>query len=313
MISKVNSFTQDVKEEIVSNKYLKERLISILSAFAKVNGVLSIKNKNEYIVLKIENNKIAKFIYSSIQKVFKINPIISYLKKGNLNKNTSYEISIINKGLLNKFHINILDNKIDKYFSENEDRIGGYLAGTFLSSGSVNSPRSSNYHLEVSFTNLIYAKNFINFLAKYKQASFNFKTIKRREKYVCYLKRSDQIVDFLVLIGATNACLYFESIRVARDVNNNQNRQTILDTYNYQKIIKSSNKDVSIINKLIKKKGLVNLGSEKVAILASLRVKHPEASLSELARLLSSELNVEVSKSNVNHILRALRNEGRNL
>nr|MCR5514183.1 DNA-binding protein WhiA [Bacilli bacterium] len=35
-----------------------------------------------------------------------------------------------------------------------------------------------------------------------------------------------------------------------------------------------------------------------------LRVKNPDASLDELSKLLSEELNTEISKSNVNHLLR---------
>jgi len=308
-----NSFTKEVKEEIVSNTYSKERLLAILSAFTRVNASLVMRNKNDYIVYRIENSKIAKFIYGIINKLFKITPSISYLKKTNLYKNTCYLISVPNKNILDKLHIDFLEDKIDKSFSKTSESLGGYIAGVFLASGSVNSPRNSNYHLEVSFNNKNFANQFIKLIKKYKEVNFVGKIIKRREKYVVYIKRSDWISDFLILIGATDATLYYESIRVDRDVSNYSNRQANLDTANYAKTVKSAKKDITIINKLIKKFGLANLGSEKVITLASLRVKHPEASLEELASLLSKELREDITKSNVNHILRALREEGKNL
>lgn len=308
-----NSFAKIVKEEIISREYKDERLLSILSGFIRDNGVLRIRNKKDIIVVQIDNPKIAKFIYLSVAKIFNEKPQIQHLKKRKLNKDVSFVINITNPVLINKLHIHLIDNEIDKYFYQNSERIGGYLAGTFLASGSVNSPKSSNYHLEASFNDEEYAKSVIELAKKYEATTFNIKTTQRRDRHVIYLKRSDQIVDFLALIGATNACLDFENTRIDRDVMNVTNRLKNLDTANYEKTIKASKNDIKIINKLIKKKGLANLGSEKVILLASLRVKYPEDTLEDLAEKMSEELHTDVSKSNINHILRAFRLEGRNL
>lgn len=308
-----NSFARSVKDEIASRQYSNERLTAILSAFTRLNGSLTIRNKQEFITFKIENSKIAKFIYSSIQNLFCISPSISYLKKARFAQNTCYVVSLKNVNYLEKLHINFLENKIDKIFAKNMESIGGYLAGAFLASGSVNSPHSSNYHLEIAFNNANAAKWFIHLMNRYDGAQFLAKVAKRRDKFIVYLKRSDQIVDFLVLIGATDACLYFENQRVDRDVSNITNRLKNLDTANLAKTLKTAENDIKIINRLIKKKGLMNLGSEKTVMLCSLRVKYPEASLEELADQLSKELGTSITKSNVNHLLRAIRLEGRNI
>ena len=308
-----NSFAKTVKEEIVSQNYKNERLLAILSSFTRVNGSLLIKHKQESVQLRIENSKIAKFIYLSMQKVFNVKPNISYLKRNNLAKSTCYIITINDAKILEKMHIHFLDNEIDKAFTSNKERIGGFLAGAFLATGSVNSPISSNYHLEVSFNDYEYARAFINLVKKHKENVFNLKITKRRDKYIVYLKRSDQIVNFLVLIGATNACLYFEDTRVDRDFTNQTNRLNNLDTANYQKTVKAAKNDIKIINKLIKKNGLANLGNDKVVLLATLRIKYPDDTLENLAEKMSEELGDVVTKSNINHILRAFRLEGRNL
>jgi DNA-binding protein WhiA len=46
----------------------------------------------------------------------------------------------------------------------------------------------------------------------------------------------------------------------------------------------------------------------KLRALMELRLAHPDASLEELAELLSEELASSVSKSNVNHLFRSLHN-----
>lgn len=309
----INSFAQSVKEEIVSKKYSNERLLAILSSFARITGSIIIRSKKEIISLKINNPKIAKFIYSAIQKLFKVTPSISYLKRPNLNKNTCYIISVENNNFLDKLHFDFLEEKIHHDFARNNEVIGGYLAGTFLASGSVNSPRNSNYHLEVSVNSLNYAKWIVHLLNKNAGVNFDAKIIKRRDRYVVYLKRSDQISDFLILIGATESCLYFENERVDRDLSNITNRYQNLDTANYQKIICRANKDIAIIKKLIKKYSYTQLGSEKTILLCEMRIKYPEASLDELAKLMSKDLNANISKSNVNHLLRAIRTRGKNL
>ena len=309
----INSFAQTVKEEIVSKKYSDERLLAILSSFARVTGSIIIRNKSEIISLKISNPKIAKFIYSSIQKTLKITPTISYLKRPNLNKNTCYIISFKNNCVLDQLHLDFLEEKIHRDFIKNNEVIGGYLAGVFLASGSVNTPRNSNYHLEVSMNSQNYAKWIIHLLNKYDGTHFDAKIIKRRDRYIVYLKRSDQISDFLILIGATEACLYFENERVDRDLANITNRYQNLDTANYQKIVMRANKDIVIIQKLIKKYGYAELGSEKTILLCEMRIKYPEASLDELAKIMSKDLKTNISKSNVNHLLRAIRTRGNNV
>ena len=50
--------------------------------------------------------------------------------------------------------------------------------------------------------------------------------------------------------------------------------------------------------------GKENISNPKLLALMELRLKHPDSSLDELSKLLSEELNTEISKSNVNHLLR---------
>ena len=68
-----------------------------------------------------------------------------------------------------------------------------YLAGAFLSCGSVNNPETSNYHLEMSFNEEEFAQFIADLINRFE---LNAKIIKRRNKYVVYLKSSEKIGDF---------------------------------------------------------------------------------------------------------------------
>ncbi len=314
------SFTRKVKEEIVTKPFSEERLRALVAAFIKVNGRMEIKNRHIAILLQTENAKIAKFIYLIIQKIYGINIRFSYGKTMKFKKRTTYNIIIDQEAeyILSDLEISFLEGKIAKNIVFNDDMIGGYLAGAFLASGSVNSPRSSNYHFEISLNDENYAKWFLKLIEKYKSGSFNPKIIHRRDQIVIYLKKSDQIADFLILMGATDSSLDFENIRIDREFANIGNRLQNLDTANYTKTMNSSSRQIAELQVIDRILGVVNLANEKQRILAQLRLSNEDATMEELATLMSEKLNVKVTKSNVNHLFRSLsvlakryRGEGR--
>ena len=110
----------------------------------------------------------------------------------------------------------------------------------------------------------------------------------------------------MILLNAKSCCLEFENVRVERDFANVTNRLSNLDTANYAKTLKSSEIQVEQIHYFVKKLGWDGIGNEKLKALMKLRLEHPDASLNELAHLLSEELNTTVSRSNINHLFRYL-------
>lgn len=301
------SFTQKVKEELTTLTFSDEHTRALLSAFVRINGSLSYSDGESRIVLRTENAKIAKFIYHTIDRLYGIVPKFAYSKTMNFKKRLSYSV-IVQEGdyLVGDLEINFLDGKIAKTIVTNDDTISGYVAGAFLASGSVNSPKNSNYHLEVSLNNENYAKWFSKLLLRYKGTEFSPKVIKRRNSYVVYLKKSQQVVDFLSMMGATNATLEFENIRIDREFSSIGNRLQNLDSANYSKITDAAEKqieDIKIIDKVL---GIENVQNIKQKELMKIRLEHDDYSLSELANELSNRIGNPVSKSNINHLFRAI-------
>ena len=82
-----------------------------------------------------------------------------------------------------------------------------YLQGCFLASGSINSPKSSNYHLEMSSQEKDLALSVQKLMQRFYLPA---KVIERKRAYVVYIKTGEKITDFLRLCNASNALFEFE-------------------------------------------------------------------------------------------------------
>ena len=311
-MEEIISFTNEIKNEITANINLDtEMKRSLLAAFIRVNGTIKFKNKNEYLILRTENAKVAKFIYSLIKDLYEdVVVSFSFRKTMKFYKATEYLVNIINGGttIFSSLDINLLESKINQELINKEDKIRGFLMGLFLACGSCNSPKTSNYHFEFYVSDENLAKNILKIISKIKSSQFDFKLTKRRNNFVIYLKKSDQISGFLAFVDASTCCIKFEDVRVSRDYSNINNRLIICDQYNYKKSIDKANVQIEQIKLIDKHLGIDNIINEKVQLLCKLRLKDPEASYADLSSMMSEELNVPVSKSNIGHLFRKIEN-----
>lgn len=311
-MEEIISFTNEIKNEITANINLDtEMKRSLLAAFIRVNGTIKFKNKNEYLILRTENAKVAKFIYSLIKDLYEdVVVSFSFRKTMKFYKATEYLVNIINGGttIFSSLDINLLESKINQDLINKEDKIRGFLMGLFLACGSCNSPKTSNYHFEFYVSDENLAKNILKIINKIKSSQFDFKLTKRRNNFVIYLKKSDQISGFLAFLDASTCCIKFEDVRVSRDYSNINNRLIICDQYNYKKSIDKANVQIEQIKLIDKHLGIDNIINKKVQLLCKLRLKDPEASYADLSSMMSEELNVPVSKSNIGHLFRKIEN-----
>ena len=215
------SFARQVKEEVVFNDFDICCQKAILSAIIKVNGTLSLSNQGLLLTIRTENAKIASKVHKMLKEVY--HPHIEFLvsRKMKLQKNNVYILKVSKAreilddlGLMNGLGFHTLP---DKKIIQKECCKRAFLAGIFLSGGSVNNPETSNYHLELSVDEEEYAL-FIQELMNYFH--LNAKMTKRRNKYVIYLKSAEKIGDFLRAIGASQSVMNFESTRIDRSMSN---------------------------------------------------------------------------------------------
>ncbi len=302
------TFSQIVKQEVASETTFSiERRKALLSAYLRINGVISFRNKETIIKLKTDNSKTARYIYSLLKNIYG-NDSFSLTFGKTKAKRTLYIIEIFNKTdeILNDLGVDYFEGKIPKDIAYNDETISGYIAGAFLAGGSINSPKTTNYHLEICVSSENYARWLTKLFGKYHKLDLEPKFIKRRDKYAIYFKKSDQISNFLILIGAPETCMEFEGERVKRDFINSQNRLDNFELANMTKasvVGKRQAKEIKYIDDVL---GIHNLHNTKKELLCYLRMENKELSLGELADLMSDELGIIVTKSNVNHLFRSL-------
>lgn len=291
------SFTSVVKNEVSKLDAIETENIAELSAIIH-NSEISLN----HIKISTENASVARRIYTLIRDVFNQYAKITVRKGYNYSKNLIYIIEV-NKGV-NKIlkTLAIADN--DKilaypleYIIDDMDSMRAYLRGLFLTSGSVNDPKKSRYHLEFLIENELYARFIVQSLNEFY---LNSKYIKRDNKYMVYIKEAEKIGDFLRIINASNAVLYYEDIRIYRDHKNMTNRLNNMEQANVDKIIETASKQVKEIEK-IKSIGGLDLLDDKVKEAAIYRLKYPEVSLIELSEIISLETGKKITKSGLYH------------
>ena len=298
------SFTTEIKNEICSNNFSKLENICMLSAFVRNNASYN----NENIIILSENPKVVRKIFTIFKDLYDINPVIVQGKSNNFNKKSYYNIIINEKiGLILK-DLMVFDEdgkylSVPKsYFLDGEDLKRAYLRGLFLAKGSINDPKKSRYHLEFLIDNKLEAYLIVDIL---KEFDISAKVIVRDKGYMTYVKEAEKIGDFLRIVSANNAILYYEDIRIYRDHKNMTNRLNNCEQANVDKIISASEKQIEDINLIEEKIGL-DAVSEKIKDVIIYRKKYPEVSLSELSYIISKETDQDISKSGLNHRFRKI-------
>ncbi len=297
------TFSSTVKEEVSRLDTTKPESISELSAIIRNSASI-----DKSILIHLENNFVARRIYKLIKSLYDVTPVITVRKKY-FSNGLSYILDVRNKNeeILND--LSIIDNNNNylnipkEYIVSDEETIRAYLRGVFVVSGSVNDPKTSRYHLEFVVDNNSYAQFIKSLLDNY---NLNAKIIKRTKNYTVYIKEAEKISDFLRVIKAYNAVLYFEDIRIYRDHKNMTNRLNNCEQANVDKIFMTSSKQIKDIEKL-KEYDMIDLLDERLQELIKYRLEYPESSLQELSDIISLETGVKITKSGLNHRFRKIK------
>ncbi len=296
------SFTSIVKDEISKLETTKLEDISELSAIIRVAG-----NINSNINVTIENNAVARRVFKLFKGIYGITPSITVRNK-KLGKGFTYILNI--KSKINEILEDLSITYNNKYLSipkeyliSDEEQLRAYLRGVFMVSGSVNDPKTSRYHLEFILDTKDYANFISNLLNSY---DLNSKIIKREKSYTVYIKEAEKISDFLRVIKAFSAVMYFEDIRIYRDHKNMTNRLNNCEQANMDKVFFTANKQIKDIEKLYELDMFDSL-DDKLKIVIEYRMKYKESSLKELAEIISLETGMNITKSGLNHRFRKIR------
>lgn len=285
------TFTSQVKDEITNEQLNELENRNLFLGYLFANGVIA----EDKITLSLENINVAQKLFKTLKYCYHVDVkmTIRTQKKFRIKRFFIFELD-------DKEHL-FLDEMNNATFDDRES-IGAFIKGVFLASGSINDPKKSRYHLEMSFDTENKAQKVLNMLEK---VDYNFKMIKREKNFMIYLKSSEEISDFLKLLGAVNSLFYYEDIRIYRDHMNMVNRLNNCEQANYEKSLKTGDKQLTTI-KYLKDNDYFSLLDEKTIQVAEYRLKYPEESFQMLADILTKETGRKVTKSYVNHHFRKI-------
>lgn len=302
------SFSSDTKEEIIHHYPGSECcLIAELSAILHLSGSISIGSETS-LVIHTENPALARRCFQIIKKLYNIIAEVTAKDNQHFNKGHLYMLTITGEkntrtvlkscGLMkDEDEFVSLVAGIDANLIKKKCCKRAFIKGTFLGAGSVANPEK-NYHLEFIVPNEDFCTGFQKILSGF---GLNPKVVIRKDNHIIYIKDGEGIVELLHLIGANNAILNLENVRILKQVRNGVNRAVNCETANLQKTLNASYRQAENIKYIEKMIGFEKL-SPQLREIAELRMEYPDATLQEL----SDMLNFSIGKSGVNHRLRKL-------
>ncbi|MDT2815369.1 DNA-binding protein WhiA [Vagococcus carniphilus] len=298
------SFAADVKKELTTLEVHKEHAKAELAALIRMNGAVTLVNRQFVLNVQTENAAIARRIYTLLKDHYQVNSELLVRRKMKLKKNNVYIVRLKQgtQTILNDLEImdgNMFNIQVSPSIMGNEQKMRSYLRGAFLAGGSVNNPETSRYHLEIYS---MYEEQCNDLCTMLKFYGLNGRVLERRNGFITYLKGAEEIADFLVLVGATNAMLKFEDVRIVRDLRNSVNRLMNCENANMNKTADAAKRQIENIRLIEERVGLDSL-PERLKEVAEIRLENPEISLKELGEILPSG---PITKSGINHRIRKI-------
>ena len=299
------SYTTRIKEEIASIENTKSEMIAELAGFIRNNGTII----NDKIILTTENKKTVDRIKTFIKTIYNTDLKIETKDNANFSKkelvvmNIDSNVNVILKdiGYLDDNN-NFLTTPPTYIVGANEE-IRAYLRGVFLCSGSINDPKTSRYHMELLISTpeeAVFVQKLLNIF------DLNAKILNRDKGYMIYLKEAEKISDYIKILGANNAVMYFEDVRIYREQKNKTNRLNNCEQANIDKVVATATSQLEQI-RIIEETSSVDLLDEKTKETLEYRKKYPEASFKELSEIISLETGKPITKSGLNHRLRKIK------
>ena len=279
--------------------------LSQLSGLTKACGSLRIARSGRSVVYKTESVEVGRHITQLAEGLF---PLDTTIELAHLSHRAN-PLAIVTLGgigvdaLLTGTGVLpredgelVIEGSLPKRLVADAECKKALLRGAFLGSGSVNNPKRY-YHLEIISRTEAFSDTLVSVMDAFSLAA---KRSMRKERELVYLKGED-VAGFLALIGANAAVLEFENARTEKDYRNYINRATNCEAANIGKTVDASVAQRAAIERIEERIGLRTL-PDPLYEAAMLRLRHPNATLSELASL------AEIGKSGMNHRLLRLLN-----
>jgi len=306
----VPTFSEEVKMSIVNTEFLYPE-IELYGAI-KGKGDFVIDGNKKYLKISVSSLSSMKRVYKLCKKLFG-EWITAYVRvERRLRIGRTGEILLdlrYSEKIISNIGIDIFEDKVPEILKEDPIKLGVFLKGMFLTTGSVS--LKSSYHLEF-FLDISekYANDLINTFKELLGVKANY--IIKSNKIKLYIKASRDIVSLLEIMGANESVEKLMDIVKVRELKGNVTRTINFITANALKTAESSSKQIKEIEYIIKNIGLESL-NEELRKIAEYRINNSDESLSEMAESLGYKKSTLYSKlKKISKIAQELKNNGGN-
>lgn len=284
------SFNTDIKADLtknIPNEY--NTAFATLYAMIYCGFSVSIKGQGKFIlVYETTASVCASYAFKLIKAVFGYSgELVKIKKKDNFGEKSLYKLSIedpqICMEILHSYNMLSneglsFDRRIDLSLINTEEAESAFMRGVFITVGYMYDPMKS-FGIDFRFSNEAAGESFCEYLNKHQ---INAKIRQLNNVIIVYIKKLEEITDFLSICGAFKYTLMIEDRSAMHQMRSDIQRRTNCETANLNKTVNASVEQTEAINKIIISRGLSSL-SEPLREAAQLRLDNPSASLKELS------------------------------
>ncbi len=263
----------------------------------------SFEIKNELITKKINKKQAVSFVDGIIYSSYKKGEETKILFKDELIFDKVKDIlKTSGKDFLTKNKAFIFPKNNSKTMIISDPQL--FFAGVFVSSGSMSSLESSSYHLELKIKSIELAKIMVEKLATHE---LFFSILDKNDYAILYMKKNEQISEFLKAIGSQDSFFKFFDAIIIRDHKNQITRIGNLDVYNQLKLVDSHALFLDNYDFVVKHKLLGKFKDDEITFY-KFKIEHSYLPLSQISDELFKVHNIVKTKSGLNHWLIKIRN-----
>ena len=171
-----------------------------------------------------------------------------------------------------------------------------FLRGLFLAGGYITNPTKA-YRIELSLDTRAEA------VSRFMESAFALcpKMAKRRQETLLYFKDSTAIEEIMTMLGVSGATFHLMNSKIEKQFRNEANRRANCEAGNINRSVEAASRTVFVLRRLQEERLLSSLPDE-LEDAAKIRLLHPEASLSQLAAMMTPP----ITKSGLNHRLKKI-------
>ncbi len=294
------SFSRDVRNQVSQlpiekmccrqSQLLALTVVSTTSSYQR-DGVA-------YLLFSVDNAAVARHLFKLGKAIYGRSPRVETLLDTPGQKHASFRVLIPLEDM-GRVPTSLTFAQLKTTLNRKACCRRAFLRGAFMGCGSLVTPHKA-YHLEFNAGEDVCAW-LVDLLHTEGLQGRAYQRSHSSDIWTVYVKDGNEIAQFLSLIGAHQALIQWEEVRVGKDLVNNVQRVVNCETANLNRTLQSAERQVKEIQFLLDH-GHLNQVPDDWRAIALARLELPYASLTELGRQVSPPL----SKSAVNHRLRLL-------